>query len=307
MFDRSLTLLTHSLTLLTHSLNQTQVRLRQLLVGAKTDAKIARAQLQAQLEGRNEDMQLEEMCTEKRRLELALRELEEQYRDFVSQSNQREMAALEMGTSRVKSLLRELEATERAALIEEHRRKRCESEIKRLRNELDTKTKIENMISSSKTSMSIRDSREKVWNEHFEKWKEEHHHTNTKIRLFASETERDRLMHRLRDERRSHGETIEKLIQILETAGKVELENHRHPPEDVIFSTAPSHELAASLASARATIGEMERQAVRSVCVCVFRIDQLLTKHITHRYDGDNVDILIYYHPRRKRKKLARS
>ncbi|MEC7111927.1 MAG: hypothetical protein VXW72_00190, partial [Candidatus Thermoplasmatota archaeon] len=63
------------------------------MVGAKTDAKIARAQLQAQLEGRNEgrneDMQLEEMCTEKRRLELALRELEEQYRDFVSQSNQR--------------------------------------------------------------------------------------------------------------------------------------------------------------------------------------------------------------------------
>ena len=280
-------------------------------MGAKTDAKIARAQLQAQLEGRNEgqneDMQLEEMCTEKRRLELALRELEEQYRDFVSQSNQREMAALEMGTSRVKSLLRELEATERAALIEEHRRKRCESEIKRLRNELDTKTKIENMISSSKISMSIRDSREKVWNEHFEKWKEEHHHKNTKIRLFASETERDRLMHRLRDERRSHGETIEKLIQILETAGKVELENHRHPPEDVIFSTAPSHELAASLASARATIGEMERQAVRSVCVCVFRIDQLLTKHITHRYDGDNVDMLIYYHPRRKRKKMARS
>ena len=104
-------------------------------------------------------MQLEEMCTEKRRLELALRELEEQYREFVSQSNQREMAALEMGTSRVKSLLRELEATERAALIEEHRRKRCESEIKRLRNELDTKTKIENMISSSKTSMSIRDSK----------------------------------------------------------------------------------------------------------------------------------------------------
>ena len=31
----------------------------------------------------------------------------------------------------------------------------------------------------------------------------------------------------------------------------------------MIFSTAPSHELAASLASARATIGEMERQAVR--------------------------------------------
>ena len=71
------------------------------------------------------------------------------------------------------------------------------------------------------------------------------------------------MIHRLRDERRSHGETIEKLMQILETAGKMEFENHRHPPEDIIFSTSPSHELAASLASARAMIGEMQRQTVR--------------------------------------------
>ena len=119
------------------------------------------------------------------------------------------------------------------------------------------------MVSNSKTSISIRDSREKLWNQDFQKWKDEHGHTNIKVRLFASETERDRLIHRLRDERRSHGETIEKLMQILETAGKMEFENHRHPPEDIIFSTSPSHELAASLASARAMIGEMQRQTVR--------------------------------------------
>ena len=120
------------------------VRLRQLLVGAKTDAKIARAQLQAHINGQNEDVdnvkkkeQVEEMCTEKRRLELALRELEERHREFVAQSNQREMTALETGMSRVKSLLAELEATERSALIEEHRRKRCESEIVRSICELD--------------------------------------------------------------------------------------------------------------------------------------------------------------------------
>ena len=53
---------------------------------------------------------------------------------------------------------------------------------------------------------------------------------------FASETERDRLIHRLRDERRSHGETIEKLMQILETAGKMEFENHRHPIPKILSS-----------------------------------------------------------------------
>ena len=72
-----------------------------------------------------------------RRLELALRELEERHREYVAQSNQREMTALETGMSRVKSLLAELEATERSALIEEHRRKRCESEIVRSICELD--------------------------------------------------------------------------------------------------------------------------------------------------------------------------
>jgi len=69
------------------------VRLRQVLVGVKADAKIARAQLQVRIEG-EESVQFEE----KRRLEVALRELEEQHREFVSESNNREMAALESGT-----------------------------------------------------------------------------------------------------------------------------------------------------------------------------------------------------------------
>ena len=153
---------------------------------------------------------------------------------------------------------------ERSALIEEYRRKRCEDEIVRLRKELETKTKIENMLLSAKTSITIRESRALEWEKQFLKWKEGQDRQNIQlIQLFASETERDHLIHRLRNERKSHVETIAKLMKILEEAGKLELDTSRQPPEDLIFITSPSDELAASLASARATIGEMERQAVR--------------------------------------------